>query len=115
MDRNVKIARQLLKLAKSLVASGKRMGFHDLLKFLDENGWCFHNDYAVKSDDGKKGWRYEISEYPQNLEHITPIGKEEMKKKLEELESEYTNVVQSIGTHRHAPELQHLSIILLSK
>lgn len=113
MNRNVKIAKQLVRIAKSLVASEKEMDFYDLMQFLEENGWCFHNDYQVKSPEGRTGTRFELSEYPQNIEHVEPVSKKEMQKKLEELEKEYGNVVQSIGTHRYAPELNHLSIILL--
>jgi len=109
----IKIAKELVKLAKSLVASESEMDFYDFVDFLDQNGWCFHNDYAVESPDGKKGTRYEISEYPQNLNHITPISKDEMKAKLEGLEKKYSNVVQSMGRNRNAPEMRQLSIILL--
>ena len=110
MDK-IKIAKELVKLAKSLVAS--EMDFYDLVDFLDKNGWCFHNDCAVQSTEGKRGTRYEISEYPQNFNHITPISKDEMRAKLEELEKKYSNVVQSMGSNRNAPEMRQLSIVLL--
>lgn len=116
MNNNVKIAKELIKLAKCLVAdeNGQKFyDFYDLQSFLDDNGWCFYNSYDVESGD-ESGTRFELVEYPQNIRHITPISKEEMKKKLGELEKNYSNVKQSIGTNRNAPEQKRLSIIILN-
>jgi len=113
MKGNVKLAKSLLKIAGELASSRRTMDFYGLVRFLDENGWAFHNDYAVRDKDGNTGTRYELSEYPQNLDHVRPTDRKEMAAKLEELQEDYGNVVFSEGRHRYAPELKCLSVVLL--
>lgn len=110
---NLKIAKELVRLAKDIVSSERKMEFHDLINFLEENGWAFHNSIDVKSTDGRTGTRYELSPYPQNLDKVEPASMEDMREKIKGLEEKYINVVESMGAHHHAPEMKQLSVILL--
>lgn len=113
MNNNVRIARELVKIAKSLVSSSQEMDFYDLISFLDERGWAFHDSFDVKDDEGHTGTRYVLSDYPQNINHIKPISKQEMEKDLKELEKKYENVIPSEQLFKHAPELKWPCVILL--
>ena len=77
--------------------------FYDFVDILDKNGWAYDNYQDVVSKDGRKGTRYTLSTNGKHNDF-------EMLKN--DILNAFPNAVFGTAQHRHAPEINHQTVII---
>ena len=82
--------------------------FYTFNDILEKNGWSYSASYDVHNKQGQTGVRYVV--HPDSNDSV---DFNDLVKQLQDAAGSADAIIPSKGTHRYAPEMKTLSIIVL--